>query len=162
MGMTYELSRLYELWYEFLCKLTWWTQKGMRYKGVWVIRAMGYEGVNCTYFQNPHFCQSFCRFWVSSMSALWISKKYQGKVDSSSLQLLCSWDKASCISTSVVSQFTCASIKKCKKAWKWEVGKITGTVAISYGGQHGLLLRVPRSDLFVICWGVKHQADCEK
>ena len=47
MGMTYELSRLYELWYEYLCKPTWWTQKGMRYKGVWVIRAMGYEGVDC-------------------------------------------------------------------------------------------------------------------
>ena len=40
-------SPRYELWYEFLCEPTWWTQEGMRCKGVWVIRAMGYERVDC-------------------------------------------------------------------------------------------------------------------
>ena len=31
----------YGLWYPFFREPTWWTEKGMGYKGVWVIRAMG-------------------------------------------------------------------------------------------------------------------------
>jgi hypothetical protein len=46
-GMDYGLSRLYGLWYAFSCEPTWWTEKGMGFQGVWVIKAMDYEGVDC-------------------------------------------------------------------------------------------------------------------
>ena len=46
--MDYGLSRLYGLWYAFPCEPTWWTEKGMGFQGVWVIKAMDYEGVDCT------------------------------------------------------------------------------------------------------------------
>ena len=46
--MGYGLLRLYGLWSTFPCEPTWWTQKGMEFKGVWGMWAMGYKGVNCT------------------------------------------------------------------------------------------------------------------
>jgi hypothetical protein len=48
-GMDYGLSRLYGLWYAFPCEPTWWTEKGMEFQGVWVIKAMNYEGVDCNH-----------------------------------------------------------------------------------------------------------------
>jgi hypothetical protein len=51
-GMDYGLSWLYGLWYAFPCKPTWWTEKGMGFQGVWVIKAMDYEGVDYTYFSE--------------------------------------------------------------------------------------------------------------
>jgi len=35
--------------YGMPCEPTWWTEKGMEY--LWVIKAMNYEGVDCSYFQ---------------------------------------------------------------------------------------------------------------
>ena len=40
-GMDYGLLQFYGLWYPFFREPTWWTEKGMGYKGVWVISAMG-------------------------------------------------------------------------------------------------------------------------
>jgi len=42
------VSRLHGSWYEFACKLTCWIEKSTEYHGVWVIRTMYHEGVDCT------------------------------------------------------------------------------------------------------------------
>ena len=42
--MDYGLSRLYGLWCAFPCEPTWWTEKCMGFQGVWIIKAMDYEG----------------------------------------------------------------------------------------------------------------------
>lgn len=39
-AMGYGLLRYYGLWSAFPCEPTRWTQKGMGYMGVWVMRAM--------------------------------------------------------------------------------------------------------------------------
>jgi len=40
--MTYGL-----LWYANPRPPRWWTKKCMGFRGLWVIKVMGYEGVNC-------------------------------------------------------------------------------------------------------------------
>jgi len=47
-GMGYGLLRTYGLWYAIPCEPSWWTAQAMGYKGLWVIRGMGYEGFNCS------------------------------------------------------------------------------------------------------------------
>ena len=63
-GMGYGLLQTYELWVQILCELTWWTQKTMGYRSLWVIRSMGYEGVDCiTLAQNVvlfYICNTMC------------------------------------------------------------------------------------------------------
>jgi hypothetical protein len=39
--MGYGVLRLYGLWSAFPCEPTWWTEKPMGFKGLWVITAMG-------------------------------------------------------------------------------------------------------------------------
>ncbi len=38
---------LWGLWFAFPCEPTRWTEKSMGYMGVWVMRAMAYERVDC-------------------------------------------------------------------------------------------------------------------
>jgi len=46
-AMGYGLSWTYGLWCENPCPPTRWTQKGMGFQGLWVIRSMGYKGFDC-------------------------------------------------------------------------------------------------------------------
>jgi hypothetical protein len=46
-GMGYGLLQTYGLWYVISCKPSWWTAQAMGYKGLWVMRGMGYEGFDC-------------------------------------------------------------------------------------------------------------------
>ena len=47
--MGYWLLRTYGLWCANPRPPSWWTKKYMGFRGLWVIKVMGYEGVNCTY-----------------------------------------------------------------------------------------------------------------
>jgi hypothetical protein len=49
-GMGYGLLRTYGLWYVIPCEPSWWTAQAMGYKGLWVMRGMGYEGFDCIWF----------------------------------------------------------------------------------------------------------------
>ncbi len=45
--MGYWVWESYGLWVEIPCEPTWWIQGPMGYEGLWVMRAMGYKGVDC-------------------------------------------------------------------------------------------------------------------
>jgi hypothetical protein len=47
--MDYGLLRTYGLWYAIPCERSWWTAWAMGFKGLWVIRGMGYERSDCIY-----------------------------------------------------------------------------------------------------------------
>jgi len=46
-GMGYGLLLTYGLWYAIPCEPSWWMDFSMGYKGLWVIRSMGYERFDC-------------------------------------------------------------------------------------------------------------------
>jgi hypothetical protein len=46
-GMGYGLLWTYGLWCANPRPPSWWIRKAMGYKGLWVIRGMGYEGFDC-------------------------------------------------------------------------------------------------------------------
>jgi hypothetical protein len=63
--MGYWLLRTYGLWYANPRPPSWWTEKYMGFRGLWVIKVMGYEGVNCTYLQS--FVMS-CGYWLNTVA----------------------------------------------------------------------------------------------
>jgi len=50
--MGYWLLRTYGLWYANPRPPSWWTKKYMGFRGLWVIKVMGYEGVDCIHMQE--------------------------------------------------------------------------------------------------------------
>ncbi len=52
-AMGYGLLRTYGLWYAISRLPSWWTGQAMGYKGLWVIRGMGYEGFDCSMVGKP-------------------------------------------------------------------------------------------------------------
>lgn len=45
--MGYGLLQTYGLWYAIPREPSWWMDFAMGYKGLWVIRSMGYERFDC-------------------------------------------------------------------------------------------------------------------
>jgi hypothetical protein len=64
--MGYWLLRTYGLWYANPRPPSWWTKKYMGFRGLWVIKVMGYEGVNC--ISIGPITESIC---VSPIAAYW-------------------------------------------------------------------------------------------
>jgi hypothetical protein len=46
-GMGYGLLQTYGLWYAIPCEPSWWMDFAMGYKGLWVIKSMGYKRFDC-------------------------------------------------------------------------------------------------------------------